>query len=61
VDEHCERVLKAIAQGVNRPAQIVKTTCLGPNQVSLALRKLRKNKLIYKVNGTIQIKGGPDG
>jgi predicted Rossmann fold nucleotide-binding protein DprA/Smf involved in DNA uptake len=49
--DHCDRVLKAIEKGTTRSAKIIKETCLGPNQVSAALRELRKKKLIRKVNG----------
>jgi len=49
--DHSDRVLKAISQGINRSSKIVKETCLGPNQVSVALRELRKKKLIRKING----------
>lgn len=49
--DHSERVLEVISQGTSRSSQIVKETCLGPNQVSAALRELRKKKLIRKING----------
>jgi hypothetical protein len=49
--DHCKRVLKVISQGIHRSSKIAKETCLGPNQVSLALRELRKKKLIRKING----------
>jgi len=51
MNDHPERVLKAISKGISRSSQIVKETCLGPNQVSIALRELRKRKLIRKING----------
>jgi hypothetical protein len=51
MNDHPERVLKAISKGINRSSQLIKETCLGPNQVSAALRELRKRKLIRKING----------
>lgn len=51
MNDHCERILQVISKGIYRTSQIEKTTCLGPNQVSAALRQLRKNKLVRKING----------
>jgi predicted transcriptional regulator len=51
LNEHSKRVLSAINQGVYRQSQIVKKTCLGPDQVLNALKILRKNKLVEKING----------
>lgn len=61
MNDHCDRVLKVIEQGTTRVAQIVKETCLGPNQVSLALRELRKKKLVRKVNGEHELVRDPNG
>ena len=55
MNEHCERILQVISNGICRTSQIEKMSCLGPNQVTLALRQLRKNKLIRKVNGEHQL------
>jgi hypothetical protein len=51
LDDHCKRVLAVINQGIHRQSQIIKKTCLGPDQVLTALRTLRKNKIIEKIDG----------
>ena len=51
LNDHCDRVLAVIKQGIYRQSQIIKKTCLGPDQVSAALRMLRKSKIIEKIDG----------
>ena len=51
MDEHCKRVLDVVTQGIGRPAQIVRKTCLGPDQVLTALKILRKQKILEKIDG----------
>lgn len=55
LNEHSKRVLTAINQGIYRQSQIVKRTCLGPDQVLDALRILRKNRIVEKIDGEYRI------
>lgn len=61
MDEHARRVYETIKSGMGRPAQISRLTCLGPKQVSNALRELRKQKQIEITDGDYRIVGSSNG
>jgi predicted Rossmann fold nucleotide-binding protein DprA/Smf involved in DNA uptake len=57
ISSHEERILDAIRQGHVRPAQLVRVTCLGVEQVKTILSKLRKSRRVEKVDGEFRIPG----
>lgn len=51
MNEHSQRVMKAIEEGSDRPSEIARRTCLDSKKVSDSLRELRKMKLISFEDG----------
>lgn len=54
-------MLAVISQGVGRPAQIVRATCLGQEHVKKALAQLRKERRVHMVEGEYRIVEAGDG
>lgn len=61
MDDLERRVIKAIADGFNRPSTISRRTCLDPKRVTAVLAGLRKKKAVLEASGRYLVVGGPHG